>query len=560
MNKVKILLIICTICFNGVLSTKAQNVFSLNPLFNEQDAILIPEIEGYWSMPDFDWTMSLKKTGDNFYHFINDINNPTYNYEAVFVKIKDELLLNLSGIMPEDIGDTDFRESFIPYYSIYKTNISNDSIYISSLNYSWFYNYAIKKKLPLKYEWISQGMLLTNSTEELQKFFTDQINKDEFFNNYSVIIVDNENFVTERDTILKSSLINTKVTSSKKCTPNFPLKNGWLGGDGDVSVQINDSTSIFFFSDSYVGNKNQYSRQEQGMRMVSNTISVQTCFPNGETDVSYYWNKMHTNNPKPFFQSYTNRYKFWIADAFIAENNLYVLLSKVGPKLGAAPNDIFNFSGLGYTLAKISNPHMIPDKWKIELLPFTDFKSFSMELNCHVILDNYIYFFLNQNDTSQYLVRKHKNNIEKIEVPFEYFSLNKDWKQGIKPNDMFEISKGFRSNSVNFHSEINQWVMISDIRFIDNKIKMRVAKKLFGPWSDEIVIYEIPEMTQGNSLYSKSNYCYLAREHIQYYNSNNHMMLLTYDINNTNYSEIVSNPKIYTPKVIKIQLKKNSSY
>ena len=35
------------------------------------------------------------------------------------------------------------------------------------------------------------------------------------------------------------------------------------------------------------------------------------------------------------------------------------------------------------------------------------------------------------------------------------------------------------------------------------------------------------------------------------------MMLITYDINNSNFSEITSNPKIYTPKVITVQLKWN---
>jgi hypothetical protein len=106
---------------------------------------------------------------------------------------------------------------------------------------------------------------------------------------------------------------------------------------------------------------------------------------------------------------------------------------------------------------------------------------------------------------------------------------------------------------------MKQWVMICDILFMDNKIKMRTAPALTGPWSDEIVIYEIPEVTPGNSLYSESNFCYLARECIQNYDSQNHVMLLTYDINNSNYSEIISNPKIYTPKVITVPLKKNDS-
>jgi len=92
--------------------------------------------------------------------------------------------------------------------------------------------------------------------------------------------------------------------------------------------------------------------------------------------------------------------------------------------------------------------------------------------------------------------------------------------------------------------------MICDIKFMDNKIKMRTAPELTGPWSDEITIYEIPETMPGNSSYSKSNFCYAARECIQNYDPKNHVMLITYDINNSSFSEINSNPKIYTPKVV----------
>lgn len=559
MNRFKIIFIICALCFFGISSTNAQSVFSFHPLFTEQDAELIPEIEGLWTMPVFDWNMSLKKAGDNFYHFIDDLDDPTFLNEAAFVKLKGELLIDLRGVLPENMGDNDFRNSFLPFHSIYKSKISGDTLFISSLNYSWFYNYAVTKELPLKFEWVSNGILLTYATEELQSFFAEHINEEGIFDEPGLIVVDNDHFNGEKDIIAENSGFNPSASLSQKCTPSFPFKDGWLGGDGDVSVPINDTSTIFIFSDTYVGYKDQKSRQEPGMGMVANTLAIQTCSTNGESDIQYYWNKMYSDNPEPFFMTFTDRYKYWVIDAFTATRNLYVILSKIGPQFGSPPDNIFNFSGLGFTLAKISNPHDVPHDWNIELFPLPDFKSSTMEIRCHAKQDGYIYLFISRNDTSQFVVRKQIDLIDDHERPFEYYALNKEWKQGIEANDMLEIAKGFRCNSVNFHPEIKQWVMISDIRFKDNKIKMRTAPELTGPWSNEIVIYEIPEVTPGNSLYSKSNFCYVAREHIQYYDSKNHVMLLTYDINNTNYSEIISNPKIYTPKVITVPLKKNGS-
>ncbi len=236
-------------------------------------------------------------------------------------------------------------------------------------------------------------------------------------------------------------------------------------------------------------------------------------------------------------------------------SNLYVLLEKIGTKPGAAPNEIFNFSLLGYTLAKISNPAAAPDKWDIEYIPLPDFKNPGLGIGPHVKLDGYLYFFINRNDKAQVLVRKQIKFIDDTKKPYEYFALNRTWKEGIKTNDMDTVVNGFRSTTVNYHPEMKQWVMICDVKFMDNKIKMRTAPKLTGPWSDEIDIYEIPEVTQGNPSYSESNFCYLARECIQNYDTKKHVMLITYDINNSNFSEINANPKIYTPKVITIRLK-----
>ena len=305
--------------------------------------------------------------------------------------------------------------------------------------------------------------------------------------------------------------------------------------------------------------KNQQSRMEPGMKMVSNSVAVETCLPNGETDVQYFWNNMYSENPLPIFKTYTNRYRFWVNDAFMIKDNLYVLLEKVGPKLGVSPDDIFSFSLLGFTLAIISNPFDSPDEWKIELIPLRDFVNPFMRLGPHVKLDNYIYFFVSRDDKAQVLIRKQFDFIDNAEKPFEYYALNKTWKEGLKTNDMDTVVNGFRSNTVNYHPEMMQWVMICDIEFMDNKIKMRTAPELTGPWSDEIIIYEIPEVTPGNSSYSKSNFCYLARECIQNYDPKKHVMLITYDINNSNSDEINSNPKIYTPKVITIPLMKNGS-
>jgi len=245
MRSVKIIYIICTFCFCSFSSAYSQKVISLNSLFTEQDAVLIPEIEGYWTVPVFDWIMSLKKTGDNFYQFIDDVETSAPKFEAVFIEIKGELFLDLRGVFPENLGNSDYRDGFLSGHSIYKIKVLNDSLIISSLNYSWFFSQVAKKKLPLKFEWISNGMLLTFSTEEFKSFLADNINKDGIFNNPDTLIVDNVQVVPEVDITPDHFATTPTISLSQQCTLKFPFKDGWLGGDGDASVPINDTTTIF---------------------------------------------------------------------------------------------------------------------------------------------------------------------------------------------------------------------------------------------------------------------------------------------------------------------------
>lgn len=550
--KIKIFLFICSFC---ILSTAySQYVLSLYPLFTEQDALLVPQIEGEWRIPDFDMTISFQKTGDNFYLLKYGSETNLSIFEAVFVKINNELFLDLIGSLADTLGDDEYRSTFITGHSLYKIQLENNSLQLYELNYKWLYDYAIKNNLPLKYEWIQNAMLLTFKTNELKLFISENYKEQEFFKN-SVLKGEHVGIV-EKPIIIKDNSDNkTTAIISQTCNPKFPLKDGWLGGDGDVSVPINSTTTLFIFSDTYVGTKNQQSRKEPGMKMVSNSVAVETCFPNGETDVKYFWNNMYSENPQPIFKSFTKRYHYWVAGAFMINDNLYVVLEKIGSKLGTSPDDIFSFSLLGFTLAKISNTYDTPDKWKMEYIPLSDFGYPFMSIGPHVKLENYIYFFVSQYDKAQVLIRKQLAFIANPEKPFEYYALNKTWKEGLDTNDMDTIVNGFRSNTVNYHPEMKQWVMICDVKFMDNKINMRTAPELTGPWSEEIMMYEIPEVTPGNSSYSKSNFCYAPRECIQNYDSEKHVMLITYDINNSDFSEINANPKIYTPKIIKIQLK-----
>lgn len=341
---------------------------------------------------------------------------------------------------------------------------------------------------------------------------------------------------------------------AQKCQPAFPLVQGWVGGDGDVSVPLNDSTTLFLFSDSYVGRTLTATRRDKGIRMIANTVGVQTC-RGGSSLINYYWKKMYSADPLPIFECRTPKCKYWINDAFILNKELYVLLEMIGPKKNAAPGDLFNFASYGYVLAHIPNPQDNPLKWAIKETPLKGFIGDTLSIRAMVPEGEYIYLFISRFDKIQHLIRTPVHGLNGPIVPFERYAQNKTWKEGVLVTDMDTLIHGFRANTVNYHPDSRLWVMVIDIFFMDNKIKVRTSPSLTGPWSDEILIYEIPEVTQGKERCIPGNFCYLPRECIQFYNPLSGEITLTYDINN-DLNQVILHDWIYTPQVIKVRLPK----
>jgi hypothetical protein len=309
------------------------------------------------------------------------------------------------------------------------------------------------------------------------------------------------------------------------------------------------------FSDSYIGSGNATSRKEPGLSMIANSLAIETCAPDGKAHVRYYWNYMNTKTPQPLFRTFTPRYKFWVNGAFKTNSCLYVVLQKIGPKRAPDPKDLFSFSELGYTLAKINDPENDPFSWNIKLMPLPAFSSPLSNITSAVQTGDHVYFFLNRNDKAQHLVRKKIDFLDDPEKPFEYFALNKSWKTGFELNDMDTVIHGFRSTTVTYHPELRKWLMVCDIEFMQTQIKVRTATELTGPWSEEKTIYEIPELDPASTSYTKGNFCYSPRECPPYYNRENEEVLFTYDINNSDPANIMSKPEIYTPKTITVSLK-----
>jgi hypothetical protein len=540
------------------LIAHAQKVLTVQPVFSEPDALLNDEVIGSWQLDLFGIdTLTFEKAGDNFYYLYFSSQNTMPQFEAVFTRISNLLLLDLSPVIPDSIIGALQNDNVIKAHSVVRVSTQGDTLHLALMNYSWFYNNLLQKKVhAADYTWSNNKLLLTGSTYELREFMSaNALNGDFFQKDLILTRIPSEISPRQDDPEIESYSDSDEVNAPpacKPCTPQFPIKDGWLGADGSIAIPLGPMKTLWIFSDSFVGGKNMKSRM--GSKMIANTVAIMNCTTSGESTIRYYWRSAYTKDPEPFFRTFTKRYKFWPQDAFLYADNLYVVLTKVGPKMGAAPDDLFNFKHLGLALAKIPNPGSAkPDQWDIQLYTWSNIFG-AEEWAWSVIDGDYLYFLLKGESQRCSLARIPLEHVEFPESRVEHLAKEGEWKVDVPLHDRKTLFRGDGGNSVSYYEDVKKWVMVLGPGFLTNKIRLRTAPELFGPWSDEIIVYECPEQTVGSALYDADNFCYLGRAHSEFYDSESRTLLITYDWNVSNISKLLSSVVNYIPRVVRIRI------
>lgn len=334
------------------------------------------------------------------------------------------------------------------------------------------------------------------------------------------------------------------------CVPDFPYKEGWLGGDSAFSIPLPDGRSLWLFGDSFVGSSNQTDRP--GSKMVRNAIALSACDAKTGWDIHYYWQDRHEKTPASFFGLRTGNFWYWPGDGFFYQDSVYVVLWKMKAKPKEKP---FPFGTAGAVLAKISNILAPPRDWQVTYLPLLDIPNLVLSASA-VVQDGCVYFFTLWEDDAHgrpmLLARLPLNGLAEPAAHLEYLDQNNQWKLGFGPEKAFVVmDKGASELSVRYHPESKIWVAISgEPLFISNKIVARTAPQLTGPWSAMQTVYEIKELVPSTPGWDKDTFCYAKKEHIEFAEGSN--IFITYVCNSYKFSTLVSNMNLYRPQAVQV--------
>jgi hypothetical protein len=88
---------------------------------------------------------------------------------------------------------------------------------------------------------------------------------------------------------------------------------------------------------------------------------------------------------------------------------------------------------------------------------------------------------------------------------------------------------------------------------LSDKVYLRTAPSLTGPWTKGDVIYHMPEMAKSTPGYDADTFCYAAKEHPEFETSPNEIVF-TYVCNTMNVKKLETELNIYFPQVVTVQM------
>ncbi|MGH7780560.1 MAG: DUF4185 domain-containing protein [Candidatus Binataceae bacterium] len=335
--------------------------------------------------------------------------------------------------------------------------------------------------------------------------------------------------------------------------PQFPYEQGWLGGDGAYSIPLNAGRILWLFGDSFASPKGLASRK--GSKLVANTVAISTC-RNHDWSIQYYFGKHRSpGSPQAFFDSDTNKVRFWPLDGFVFHSSLYVFILEVA----ATGTGTFAFKPIGAKLAKVSNPAAGPDKWNVRYRELLSDSQVVPGVSA-VVATPYVYLYA---VVSKGAPRTHQailariglENLDSPAAGIEYLDSASGWKRGLNERDAQIIVGGVAAEfSVRYHPEIARWVMVqTDPGFPASQIGVRTADRLQGPWSTFRPLYEIPEM-RGATARAERVFCYGAKQHAGLSSSLNSLSI-TYVCSSLSFERQIRDLALYRPRAIELHLR-----
>jgi hypothetical protein len=329
----------------------------------------------------------------------------------------------------------------------------------------------------------------------------------------------------------------------------FQRTNGWIGADGDYSVQLSDDKILWLFSDTWTGEVIDGKRVKP--RMINNSLGIQRGTNPTNASVEYFYRQDKEGNATAFFKPKDERGYFWPFAAVKTSRGLFVFLQRVETYKTGTP---FGFRLFETWLAEIKNPDDDPMRWKIKQrkIPFAKFSpNETLLLGAAVLHEKeFVYIYGSQSRTEN---GKKKSHMIVARVPEEKFAdfgkwqffTDDGWKNSTR--NLTPLCPDMPAEcSVSWLPALNQYAFVHSVA-LNGNISIRLAPTVTGPWSEPKQIYQTPESAR------EGTFCYAGKAHPELSATTNELVI-TYAANAWGLAQVVNDARLYWPRFVKVNL------
>ena len=333
------------------------------------------------------------------------------------------------------------------------------------------------------------------------------------------------------------------------CTPSFSLQAPWQGADAAYSIPLQDGRVVWIFGDTLYGDKREVTGNEP--RMVHNSLGVSTC-TGGKWNIDYSIKRDAKGGFDSFFKPQRNDGTYyWALDGVEHNQELWITLLCVRNK----PNsDAFalGFEVCGTDLAHVTGINQDPQKWKISYFPLVADGVHANPSASALIEGDYLYIYAlyELGSRPQVLTRIPLKGLGNPKKNLQYLGSDDKWHDGLDPAKAKTVmEKGASEMSVRYHPELKKWIAVMvDPQIFSDKVILRTAPSMTGPWTSGEVIYQIPIMQKSNPDYDSDTFCYAGKEHPEFEKPGE--LLFTYVCNSMKPKKLETKLNVYLPQVV----------
>lgn len=336
----------------------------------------------------------------------------------------------------------------------------------------------------------------------------------------------------------------------------------WRGADGAMSLELSKTKTLWLFGDTWI--YCDMGKGGQPKQMVNNSVAVQNSDCEAESAAVgslesicidsmcwSFWCKGNLSRPESIFTASEPNSYYWPGCGTVYDGKLYLLLKKIRRK--EDPDPLFQFDWYADDLVIVSNPQDPPKSWHYSITPVSD-ADHDVQFGLACTKDKEYFYSLCF--LREFPKTKKKTILSRISWSDVLANKTNNWQFWSHTDKSLEGAWGddFRKAkniipdcgpeaSLFFHKGLNCFVTVYQPP-LSPEVKLRVAKKIEGPWSESLKIFTVPERVLKSG---KTALSYAGKAHESL--SSGNTIGFSYCENPGGLEEHADNPEVYFPTV-----------